>query len=108
MEHQSGDQNAGELRRETAEANAELIIGLELERFTGRKLTWPQDARAPLTKLAMAARVRRERTLTIKAIAGRLNVSLHTVRGHVEHALKKLGLHSKAEAVAFAFRNHLF
>jgi DNA-binding CsgD family transcriptional regulator len=40
-------------------------------------------------------------------IAQRLGISPYTVRHHIQNALRKLGLHSKAEAVSFAFRNGL-
>lgn len=42
--------------------------------------------------------------LTNKAIAGRLNLSIHTVRNYVQQTLTKLGAHSKLEAVATAVR----
>ena len=41
------------------------------------------------------------------AIASRLCISSYTVRNHVQNILDKLGLHSKAEAVGFAFKRHL-
>jgi PAS domain S-box-containing protein len=41
------------------------------------------------------------------AIANRLCVSSFTVRNHVQNILEKLGLHSKAQAVGFAFKRHL-
>lgn len=40
-------------------------------------------------------------------IARRLFISPVTVRNHVQHILEKLGVHSKAEAIAYAFRHHL-
>lgn len=40
-------------------------------------------------------------------IARRLFISPITVRNHVQHILEKLGVHSKAEAIAYAFRHHL-
>jgi DNA-binding NarL/FixJ family response regulator len=40
-------------------------------------------------------------------IAGRLVVSSKTVGNHIEHILWKLGVHSRAEAIAFAFREHI-
>jgi DNA-binding NarL/FixJ family response regulator len=39
-------------------------------------------------------------SLSNKAIARRLNISLHTVKFHIESLLRKLGAHSRAEAVA--------
>ena len=38
--------------------------------------------------------------LSNKAIARRLSISLHTVKFHIESLLRKLGAHSRAEAVA--------
>jgi PAS domain S-box-containing protein len=40
-------------------------------------------------------------------IADRLGVSPHTVHNHVAVVLNKLGVHSRAEAVAYAFEHHL-
>jgi DNA-binding CsgD family transcriptional regulator len=39
---------------------------------------------------------------TNKAIARRLNISLHTVKFHVESVFRKLGARTRAEAVAKA------
>ncbi|MDP2239089.1 MAG: LuxR C-terminal-related transcriptional regulator [Burkholderiales bacterium] len=36
-----------------------------------------------------------------------LCISRATVRNHIQHILNKLGLHSKLEAVAYAYRRHL-
>jgi DNA-binding NarL/FixJ family response regulator len=40
-------------------------------------------------------------------IAGRLIVTPKTVGNHIEHILGKLGVHSRAQAVARAYREHL-
>jgi DNA-binding NarL/FixJ family response regulator len=40
-------------------------------------------------------------------IASRLVVSSKTVGNHIEHILCKLGAHSRAQAIAFAFREHI-
>jgi len=40
-------------------------------------------------------------------IAERLGVSRHTVHNHIAVMLNKLGVHSRAEAVAYAFEHHL-
>ena len=39
-------------------------------------------------------------------IAKRLNISSTTVRNHVQHIQGKLGVHSKTEAVAYAYRHN--
>jgi DNA-binding NarL/FixJ family response regulator len=44
--------------------------------------------------------------LSNKAIARRLEISLHTVKFHIESLLRKLGAHSRAEAVAKGFALH--
>jgi PAS domain S-box-containing protein len=40
-------------------------------------------------------------------IAGRLSISNLTARNHIQNILDKLEVHSKAEAIAFAFQKHL-
>jgi len=40
-------------------------------------------------------------------IANRLNISPRTVATHVEHILPKLGVHSRAQAIAVAYRERL-
>jgi DNA-binding NarL/FixJ family response regulator len=40
-------------------------------------------------------------------IAGRLVVTPKTVGNHIAHILRKLGVHSRAQAVAHAYREHL-
>ena len=44
---------------------------------------------------------------TTPEIASRLNISNLTARNHIQNILEKLELHSKAEAVAFAFQKRL-
>jgi two-component system OmpR family response regulator len=41
------------------------------------------------------------------AVAGRLVISPKTVESHIEHILTKLGVHSRAQAVALAYREDL-
>jgi PAS domain S-box-containing protein len=40
-------------------------------------------------------------------IGGRLNISILTARNHIQNILDKLEVHSKAEAVAFAFQQRI-
>ncbi|UCE90537.1 MAG: response regulator transcription factor [Pseudomonadota bacterium] len=41
------------------------------------------------------------------AIASRLAISVTTARNHIQHLHAKLGVHSKTEAVAYAYRHNL-
>lgn len=43
-----------------------------------------------------------------EAMASEMGVSATTIRNHVQHLLGKLAAHSRAEAVAFAYRDGLF
>lgn len=45
--------------------------------------------------------------LPASAISRRLFISAVTVRNHIQHLIRKLGLHSQIEAVAYAYRNNL-
>ena len=74
MEGKPGEHHAGELRCESAVLRAERIIGEEWQR-----LGWSQEELAARRKgdpgkMALAARLRRETTLTIKAMAERLHL----------------------------------
>jgi DNA-binding CsgD family transcriptional regulator len=44
---------------------------------------------------------------TTPEIASRLHISTLTARNHIQNVLEKIEVHSKAEAVAFAFQKHL-
>lgn len=48
------------------------------------------------------------RNETIDRIADQLYLSGHTVRNHIKSAFRKLDLHSQAEFISYANRNHLF
>jgi len=74
VEDQVGQHHFGELCLETARAKAERIITEELER-----LGWPPAELASRrkhdpAKLEIAARLRRETTLSVKQIATRLHL----------------------------------
>jgi len=45
--------------------------------------------------------------LPCPAISKRLDISVTTVRNHVQHIQNKLGVHSQTEAVAYAYRHNL-
>ena len=73
MEGRLGDNHPGEIRRETAQAKAERLIAEELSR-----LGWAggpgYPSKSDPRKLAIAARLRQETTLSIKQIAERLQL----------------------------------
>jgi hypothetical protein len=74
MEGKQGEHHAGELRLETAQAQGERIMAEELVR-----LGWPEKdlvarRKSDPDKLAIASRLRRETTLSIKAIAARVRM----------------------------------
>lgn len=79
MERGLGEHHAGELHQGCARAKAEQIVTEELKRLGWKEPDLKSRRRNDPDKLAMAARLRRETTLTIKAIAAR--VGLGTSKG---------------------------
>jgi REP element-mobilizing transposase RayT len=90
MESGLGQHHAGELRLESAQAKAERLVAEEL-----RRLGWSaQDlVRRPKNdpgKLAIAVRLRRETTLTTKAIAVRVHLGTYnTANARLHRAMKE-------------------
>lgn len=85
-------------------AEVAALSGYQLQESSGSPLrnspsTLTQQERAILGYLARGA--------TTEAIAGDLNISLATVRNHVQHLLRKLDAHSRMEAVIRAMRERL-
>jgi AraC-like DNA-binding protein len=74
MEGRLGEHHAGELHRASAEAKAERIIAEELGRQGWQEADLLTRRRGDLVKLELAARLRRETTLSIKAIAARVGL----------------------------------
>ena len=74
MEGKLGDHHSGQLRRETAESKGERILGEELRRLGWRRTELAKRRKNDPDKLAIAGRLRRETTLTIKAIAARVHL----------------------------------
>ena len=74
MEGQLGEHHAGELKRESAEAKAERIIREELRRLGWTEHDLKERAKSEPAKLALAARVRRETTMTMRWLAVRLHL----------------------------------
>jgi putative transposase len=74
MEGKLGDHHAGEMRQESAQIKAERMVAEELRRLGWKESDLRQKAKSDPAKLALAARLRRETTLTIKSIAARLHL----------------------------------
>jgi REP element-mobilizing transposase RayT len=74
MEGRLGENHAGELRRETAQAMAERIIAAELKRHGWKESELKRRAKTDPAKVAMAMRVREGTTVTIQWIATRLHM----------------------------------
>jgi len=74
MEDKLSDNHPGRERLETAAAKAERLIAQELVRLNWTREDLTTKAKSDPLKLELAARLRRETTLTIKQIAGRLNL----------------------------------
>ena len=87
-EDQLGEHHFGELHRETAEAKGQRIIAEELGRLGRKEADLASRRKSDPAKLRIAERLRKETTLSIKQVAGRLHpgtprsasVRLHTVR----------------------------
>ena len=74
VEGRLGEHHSGELRCETAEAKAERIIGEELSRLGWSRAELAARHKSDPGKLALAARLRQETTLSIKGIAARVHL----------------------------------
>ena len=74
MEGKVGDNHPGQTRLETAEAKAERVIHEELGRLRWTPSDLITKAHSHPLKLALAARLRQETTLSVKEIAERLHL----------------------------------
>jgi DNA-binding NarL/FixJ family response regulator len=83
----------------------ELLVRIDtLLRRSGRRRT---DARRLTAREREVLKLLAD-GLSQREIADRLFISANTVGTHVEHILSKLDVHSRTQAVAFAFREALF
>ena len=69
-----GEHHSGELRQGSAEAKAERIVKEELKRRGWAEAELKRRRKNDMEKLEIGARLRRETTLTIKAIAARVQL----------------------------------
>jgi REP element-mobilizing transposase RayT len=74
LEGKLGDHHSGALRQEAATAKAERIVAEELGRLGWQETDLKARRKSDPDKLALAARLRRETTLTLRAIAARVQL----------------------------------
>ena len=74
LQGQLGPNHSGALREQAEKARAEALIGAELKRLRWKEADLSRRAKSDPGKLALAARLRRETTLTIEQIARRLRM----------------------------------
>ncbi len=93
MEGKLGEHHAGELRRETAEAKGERIIAEELRRLGWSESDLVSRRKNDPGKMAIAVRLRRETTLSIKGIALRAHLGTsNTAKARLNKAMKEPAL----------------
>jgi DNA-binding CsgD family transcriptional regulator len=81
---------------------AGLVVRAPPSRDNGFGATRESDGQALLTPRELEVLAALAEGLTNKAIARRLDISLHTVKFHVESLFRKLGARTRTEAVAKA------
>jgi hypothetical protein len=74
LEGKLGEHHSGELRLEVAEIKAERILAEELGRLGWQEMDLTTRRKSDPDKLVIAARLRRETTLSIRAIAARVQL----------------------------------
>jgi len=74
MEGNLGENHSGQLRREAVQAKAERIVGEELRRLEWHEGDLTRRRKGDPEKMALAARLWRETTLTIPQIAQRVHL----------------------------------
>ena len=98
MEGKLGEHHSGQLRHESAEAKGERIIAAELKRLKWKETDLKEQRKTHPEKLAMAGRLRRETTLTVREIAQRLHMgSWKSLNNRLYLASKRNAKESKSE-----------
>ena len=91
MSERMGAEHYGEERAKTAEAQAELIIAAELKRGRRQEADLKTRPKGDPVKVALAARLRAETTMTVGWIAGRLAMGTRGYLNHLLYRRRKLG-----------------
>ena len=86
-----GAEHYGEERAETAEGLAELIIAEELKRARWQEADLKTRPKGDSVKVALAARLRAETTMTVGRIAERLAMGTRVHLNHLLYRRRKLG-----------------
>ncbi len=98
----SRDAGASQIDAAIRAVAAGLVIRLPNAMDTGFSAMRETDGHALLTPRELEVLVALAEGITNKVIARRLNISLHTVKFHVESLFRKLGARTRTEAVAKA------
>ena len=91
MSERMGAEHYGEERAETAETLAELIIAEELKRGQWQEADLKTRPKGDSVKVALAARLRAETTMTVGWIAERLTMGTRGYLNHLLNRRRKLG-----------------
>lgn len=91
MSERLGAEHYGEERAETEEAKAERIITEELQRRRWQAAELRVRAKGDVVKVALAARLWAETTLTVGWIAARLEMGSRGYLNHLLHRRRKSG-----------------
>ena len=91
MSERMGAEHYGEERAATAEAQAELIIAEELKRGRWQEAELKNRPKGDSVKVALAARLRAETTMTVGWIAERLTMGTRGYLSHLLYRRRKLG-----------------
>jgi DNA-binding CsgD family transcriptional regulator len=98
----SRDADASQIDAAIRAVAAGLVVRLPEAMDSGFAAMRETDAHALLTPRELEVLSALAEGMTNKAIARRLNISLHTVKFHVESLFRKLGARTRTEAVAKA------
>ena len=91
MEGKLGDHHSGELHRASPEAKAERILVQELQRQGWQEADLLVRPKNDAVKLELAARLRRETTLSTKAIAARVHLGSSKAANRSLHSYMRGG-----------------
>ena len=91
MSERLGAEHYGEERAQTAAAKAEGIIAAELKRRRWKEVDLKTRPKGDAAKLALAARLRAETTMTVGWIAERLGMGSRGYLNHLLYCRRKSG-----------------